>query len=302
MAHALFRAHLPRGPEIGGAADGVEPDEAHALVIEAPGAGAEHLHPQRPHVQIPVVLAGDEHLLDLDLLQQLRPQLQLHRVAQLREITPEDQEVGRRIHRLHFLERSRGLLHEARVDVLRIQMGVGHPGELERLGIGSSERKIDGVEEREPAEARRPGRPVHERLVQEGAPGDAHRLIGVLGTGSLVSFVSDPFGHLRSPPLRNLSPKHRGTTPAAPLLLLLQFDRKLHRLLGLDRDRRLGLAGVILDGDQGVLARGHIGQAEAAVLRRSPRNTGCRPHTPRPASSRGSRIRCAPAPACPNSW
>src|SRR3546814_3793487 len=45
-------------------AHGVEADYVDALVLDAPRALAEALHPQIAQVEVPVVLAGDEQLLD----------------------------------------------------------------------------------------------------------------------------------------------------------------------------------------------------------------------------------------------
>jgi len=81
------------------------------------------------------MLAGDEDLLDLDLLQQLGAQLQLDRIAQLRHVSAEDEEIRGRIHCLQFLNRARRFFDEALVDVLRIQMRIGNPGKFEALPL-----------------------------------------------------------------------------------------------------------------------------------------------------------------------
>ena len=105
------------------------------------------------------------------------PELQLHRIPELRQIAAEDHEVGRRVHRLHFLERAHGLLHEARVHVLRVEVGVRDPGELERLRRPAPKaRSRVLLRVGNQTEGRRPRRPYTERLVQERAPGDANRL------------------------------------------------------------------------------------------------------------------------------
>src|SRR3546814_17738110 len=80
---------------------------------------AEALHPQIAQVEVPVVLAGDEQLLDRYLLQQLGAELELQGVAELGEVAAEDKEVGRRVHLHHFLERPHGLVDEALVEIGR---------------------------------------------------------------------------------------------------------------------------------------------------------------------------------------
>src|SRR2546425_3110523 len=95
---------------------------------------------------------------------------ELDGIAELGEVTPVDQEVGRRRHRLDFLDRAGRLLDEARVDVLRVQMVVGEPGEFEGFG---AERDVKGVDQREPPVGRGPrGRSRQERFVKEDASGD----------------------------------------------------------------------------------------------------------------------------------
>src|SRR3546814_4043101 len=78
-------------------------DYVDALVLDAPRALAEALHPQIAQVEVPVVLAGDEQLLDRYLLQQLGAELELQGVAELGEVAAEAKEVGRRVHLHHFL-------------------------------------------------------------------------------------------------------------------------------------------------------------------------------------------------------
>src|SRR3546814_8195108 len=114
-------------------AHGVEADYVDALVLDAPRALAEALHPQIAQVEVPVVLAGAEQLLDRYLLQQLGAELELQGVAELGEVAAEDKEVGRRVHLHHYLERRHGLVDEALVDVARVAVSVGNPGESEGL-------------------------------------------------------------------------------------------------------------------------------------------------------------------------
>src|SRR3989454_3319922 len=122
VAHALLGRHLLGGPVVGAAADRVESDEADALVVEGPVRRAEELLPLGAHVQVPVVLTRDEDFPDLHLLEDVVAETELDGIAELGEVTPVDQEVGRRRHRLDFLDRAGRLLDEARVDVLRVQM------------------------------------------------------------------------------------------------------------------------------------------------------------------------------------
>src|SRR2546425_7145970 len=100
VAHSLPGRHLLDGPEVGGAADRVEPDEPHAFVIEGPRRVPEELLPLHAHVEIPVVLAGDVELLDRHLFEDLGAELELHRVAELGDVAADDEEVGRGRHRL----------------------------------------------------------------------------------------------------------------------------------------------------------------------------------------------------------
>ncbi len=75
-----------------------------------------------------------KYFLIVDLLEDLGAELELDRVAELGQVAAEDQEVGRRVHRLDLLDRPHRLLDEAGVDVLRIEVGVRDPGEPEGLG------------------------------------------------------------------------------------------------------------------------------------------------------------------------
>src|SRR5438876_868615 len=64
VAHALLGRHLLDGPEVGGPAHGVEPDEAHPFVVHGPWRMPVELLPRHTHVEVPIVLAGDVDLLD----------------------------------------------------------------------------------------------------------------------------------------------------------------------------------------------------------------------------------------------
>src|SRR3546814_15537090 len=112
-------------------AHGVEADYVDALVLDAPRALAEALHPQIAQVEVPVVLAGDEQLLDRYLLQQLGAELELQGVAALGEVAAADKEVGRRVHLHHFLERPHGLVDDALLDVARVEGGFRNPAAAE---------------------------------------------------------------------------------------------------------------------------------------------------------------------------
>src|SRR5262249_25510925 len=131
---------------------------------------AEELLVRDAHVEIPIVLARDVELLDRDLFQDLRAQLKLDRVTELPDVSTDDEEVGRRGHRLDFLYRADGRLAEARVAGLRIQLRVGDPGELE---FRCPEGEVHGVDEREPSvRAEAEARAGDQRAVQERAPRD----------------------------------------------------------------------------------------------------------------------------------
>ena len=123
------------------------------------------------------MLAGDEVLRDLDVLQELDAEFQLLDLAELGEVAAEDQEVGGRRHLLHVLRRAHHLVDEARVERSRIEMRVRNPGELEgRFGCVSD---VEGVEQRPPGEGLADGGGAeHQGLVDEGAPGDLDRVVG----------------------------------------------------------------------------------------------------------------------------
>ena len=118
------------------------------------------------------MLTGDEDLADFRLLEDVAAERDLDRIPELGDIPAMDQEVGGRSHRLHLLDRAHGLLDEARVDVLGVEMVVGDPRELERLRpVGD----VEGVEQRKPAEGRRAcGGAAQYRLVDEGPAVDPH--------------------------------------------------------------------------------------------------------------------------------
>src|SRR5262245_61522571 len=60
----LLAGHLLCRPIVAAATYRVEPDEPNPLVIEGPGRRPEEADPLGPHVEVPIVLARDEHLLD----------------------------------------------------------------------------------------------------------------------------------------------------------------------------------------------------------------------------------------------
>src|SRR5437867_1454773 len=170
VAHALFRRHLLDGPEVGGTAYGVEPDEAHPFVIQGPWRMAVELLPRHTHVEVPIVLARNVELLDRHLFQDLRAELELDGVAELTDVTADDEEISRRRHRLDFLDGADRGVDEAGVDGFGIEVRVRDPGGLE---LRRPEGEVDGVDEREPAV--RPdaeARTGEERAVQERAPRD----------------------------------------------------------------------------------------------------------------------------------
>ena len=153
VAHPLLRGHALGGPVVGRMADRVQADDAHPLVVEHPRRLAEVPVPGLSHVQVPVVLARNEVLLDRgDLRQHLHAELQLHGVALLRQIAAEDHEVEGRALLLDLLEGPARLLDEARVQRLRVEVGVGNPGEAERAG-----RRVGDVDGGEGLEESRPG-------------------------------------------------------------------------------------------------------------------------------------------------
>ena len=177
VPHALLGAHLLRRPVVRAPAHRVEPDEPHALVIERPVGLAEQVGPLLAQVEVPVVLAGDEDLLDLHLLQDLVSEVELDRIAELGEVTSVDEEVRGRIHGLDLLHGSHRLVHEALVDLLRVEVVVRDPGELERCRLSSrlGQRKIERADEREPPVGGRSGGTREQRLVEESPARDPQR-------------------------------------------------------------------------------------------------------------------------------
>ena len=180
VPHPLLGAHLLRGPVVRTAAHGVEADEADALVVERPVRLAEESSPFLAHVQVPVVLAGDEDLPDLHLFQDVVSEVELDWIAELGEVASVDQEVRGWVHCLNLLHRAHRLVHEPCVDVLRVEMAVGDPGELERrlLRACLPDHEIERADEREPAVGCRAGcAPRQQRPVQEHAARDPHGAI-----------------------------------------------------------------------------------------------------------------------------
>src|SRR5438876_2085767 len=170
VPHALLGRHLLDGPEVVGPAHGVEPDEASAFVLHGRRRLAVELLPRHAHVEVPIVLARNVELLDRHLFQDLRAELELDGVAELTDVTADDEEISRRRHRLDFLDGADRGGDEAGVDGFGIEVRVRDPGELE---LRRPEGEVDGVDEREPAV--RPdaeARTGEERAVQERAPRD----------------------------------------------------------------------------------------------------------------------------------
>src|SRR5205823_2647699 len=85
-------------------------------------------------------------------------------------------------HRLDLLHRPHRLVHEARVDVLRIEVVVGDPGELERSRRLSrlTHHQVERADEREPPIGGHPRGTGHHRLVEERPAGDLERSVGSL--------------------------------------------------------------------------------------------------------------------------
>src|SRR5262249_2450250 len=80
------------------------------------------------------------------------------------------------IHLLDVLEGADALVHEALVDLARVQVGVGAPGEPERRLRRLCH--LDGAEEGEPTGRRGSAQSREHRLVQEDAAADSHRPAG----------------------------------------------------------------------------------------------------------------------------
>ncbi len=73
-----------------------EDDEVHALVVERVRRLAEELAPLLAHVEEPVVLADHHADGRLDVLQDLRAELELLGLAELRQVAAVEDEVGLR--------------------------------------------------------------------------------------------------------------------------------------------------------------------------------------------------------------
>ena len=116
-----------------------------------PPYSSVHVFPCRDTSRAP----GDEDLLDIKLFDDVVAQFQLDRVAELSEVSAEDQEVRGRVHRLDVVDRAHGLLDEAGIDLLGEEMRVRDPGEPEGLGGTSFLRvgHVHGIDPRQPAVA-----------------------------------------------------------------------------------------------------------------------------------------------------
>ena len=126
------------------------------------------------------MLAGDEDLPDLHLFQDVVSEVELDWIAELGEVASVDQEVRGWVHCLNLLNRAHRLVHEPCVDVLRVEMAVGDPGELERrlLRACLPDHEIERADEREPAVGCRAGCAARQqRPVQEHAARDPHGAI-----------------------------------------------------------------------------------------------------------------------------
>ena len=220
VAHPLLGRHLLGRPVVGPAGHGVEPDEPDTLVVERPVGLAEERGPLLTHVEVPVVLPRDEVLLDLHFLEQVRAEVELDRIAELGQVPAVDHEVGRRAHRLDFLEGPLGLLDEPGVDVLRVEVVVRDPGEPE--GRLLAVREVERVDQGEPAVGRRTRRAGEHRPVDERPPGDLDR-----GGGPLVRLVQRGM-HLAAGPGQvggspHLPPPGRHGPGSQPVDLIMEF-------------------------------------------------------------------------------
>jgi hypothetical protein len=185
MIYAHFGRHLGGGPIIWRPRDRIEANDAHALMVERPVRLAIKLAPLLAHVEVPVVLTGDEVFLDRHFLEQLVAEFKFLGPAELSDVAAENQEVGRRVHGLHFLDRPLQLLDKKAVDGLWVQMGVGNPGER-KAGVPGGMRIADRIDYRKPACQRGPGAcrgAGQERSVNERAPGNAHGVVGARAVG-----------------------------------------------------------------------------------------------------------------------
>ena len=132
--HALLRRHAARRPEVL-LHHALQDDEVHTLRVEGVGFLPEQHAPLVTQVEIPVVLA--HHHVDgrLQVLQDLRAELELLGSSELRQIAAEQHEVGRRIEAVDVVDRAQQLAHEAVVELASVEMRVGDVGEREGLDL-----------------------------------------------------------------------------------------------------------------------------------------------------------------------
>src|SRR5438128_5239529 len=297
VPHALLRAHLLRRPVVRATADGVEPDEADALVIERPVGLAEEARPLLPQVQVPIVLSGDEDLPDLHLLQDLVPEIQLDGIAELGEVTAVDQEVRGRLHGLDLFHGPDRLVHEAGVDLFRVEVVIGDPGELERRRLSSrlTDEEIERADEREPPVGGHARGTGQHRLVEERAARDLERSAGSLA--------------LALQRLLQLTPLSLDLVHDLPLLGASDGP-ELGRALTSSSARSFAASLPWASPSPAPRSRpctpasprGCTSPAARLGWERchpswSPRSTGARPRRPTRASSRGCRTRPASSPA-----
>src|SRR6056297_1509808 len=152
--HSLHGRHAALGPEI--LLDhAVQRDEVDPLVVERVGRVSEELSPFFAHVEIPIVLAHHHLHGHVELTQDLGPELELLRLAELGEISTIDHEIGLGVEALDVVDGAQELRDEAIVEVALVEMGVGDVGEAESASIPRRVRDGDGLERM--GEAKRSG-------------------------------------------------------------------------------------------------------------------------------------------------
>src|SRR4029453_5027459 len=132
--HALHRRHPARGPEIL-LDDTVEHDEVRALVVERVDRLAEQRAPLLAHVEVPVVLADHHAYGGLEVLEDLRAEVELGRLPELCQIAAEENEIRLRIEAIDVVDGAQQLVYEAVVDLAVVEVRVRDVRDTELLRL-----------------------------------------------------------------------------------------------------------------------------------------------------------------------
>ena len=97
----------------------------HSLVVEGVDVLAEMLSPGVAEIEIPVVLSHRHVELGPERFEKLGALGDLARLAELRQIASEEDEVGRGIQRIDIVDGSQGGPHKALVEFSLVEVRVG---------------------------------------------------------------------------------------------------------------------------------------------------------------------------------